>query len=441
MADNTTRLEPHNAEAERAVLGSLLIDRDTIIQVAPILQPGDFYLTRHEHLYRAILDLYHQRTPADLITLETELHRRELIDTVGGMTAVVEMMTATPTAVHCEHYAGIVRDCAIRRRFIRAASEIAAAAWDESVSTNDVMNRCTEAIHQAASTAAVDSYTTMEEVMELAFDQIGRGEEYRLNYGLKELDRLSGGMYPGQLVIIAARTSMGKTAMALNFAYNNAAAGKRVGILSLEMSRHELAERLLAMDSRVNSRYIRLGKLEDDEWTLVTQSIDKLGRFPMYIHDRSGSQINEVMNHARAIHARAGIDLLVVDYLQLMEANTRSQNRAQEVGIISRRLKLLAGELNIPVIAISQLNRAPEGRADHRPMLSDLRESGAIENDADVVLLIHRPEYYGEVPAEEQGIAEVTVAKNRNGIAGKGVKLRWIPEIGRFVDMSLRAVA
>ena len=385
------RLPPHNLEAEQSVLGSLLIDRDAIIRVAAFLRPEDFYTVANESIYRAILDLYNRREPTDFVTLSDELQRRAQYDQAGGLSYLSSLLTVVPTAVHVEYYARIVERAATLRRLIDAGTEIVGIGFRDGIETEDALDSAERAIFAVSQRRQTKDFVSMGDVLDRFFDQMDylqqhRGEVIGVATGFSDLDQLTGGLQRSDLIIVAGRPSMGKTSLALGMAYG-AAIGhqKTVGIFSLEMSAEQLVQRVLAMETGVDSHRLRLGQIDDSEWDRMSRAFGRLSEAPIFIDDTAAGTIMDIRSKARRLQAETGLDLIIVDYLQLMAAR-RTENRVQEVSEISRGLKGLARELNVPVIALSQLSRAVETRSDHRPMLSDLRESGCLAGDSPVYL-------------------------------------------------------
>ena len=385
------RLPPHNVEAEQSVLGSLLIDRDAIIKVAAFLRPEDFYALANGVIYRAILDLYNRREPTDFVTLSDELQRREQYDQAGGLSYLSSLLTAVPTAVHVEYYARIVERAATLRRLIDAGTEIVDIGFREGLETEEALDAAERAIFAVSQRRQTKDFVSMGDVLDRFFDQIdylqqNRGEVVGVATGFSDLDQLTGGLQRSDLIIVAARPSMGKTSLALGMAYG-AAVGhqKTVGVFSLEMSAEQLVQRVLSMETGVDSHRLRLGQIDDNEWDRISRAFGRLSEAPIFIDDASTSNIMDVRSKARRLQAEQGLDLIIIDYLQLMSAR-RTENRVQEISEISRGLKSLARELNVPVVALSQLSRAVESRSDHRPMLSDLRESGCLAGSTPVYL-------------------------------------------------------
>jgi len=434
------RLPPHNLEAEQSVLGSLLIDRDAIIRVASFLKPEDFYLSANGLIYGAILDLYNRREPTDMITLSDELTRRAQYDQAGGLAYLSSLLSAVPTAVHVEYYARIVERTATLRRLIDAGTQVVDIGFREGIDTEEALDAAERAIFDVSQRRQTKDWTSMGEVLDKFFDQIDylqqhRGDVVGVATGYSDMDQMTGGLQRSDLIILAARPSMGKTSLALGMAYGAAVVHKRtVGIFSLEMSAEQLVQRILSMETGVDSHRLRLGQIDDNEWDRISRAFGRLSEAPIYVDDSSSSSILDVRSKARRLQAEQGLDLIIVDYLQLMSGR-RTDNRVQEISEISRGLKGLARELNVPVVALSQLSRAVESRSDHRPMLSDLRESGSIEQDADIVMFIYREDKYEE-ESEKKGIAEIIIAKHRNGPVGS-VNLRFFDRTARFADLEL----
>ncbi|MGC4192340.1 MAG: replicative DNA helicase [Thermomicrobiales bacterium] len=434
------RLPPHNIEAEQGVLGSLMIDRDAIIRVASYLKPEDFYIWANGTIYQAILDLYNKREPTDLLTLSDELKKRSVFDDVGGDVYLTTLMAGVPTAVHVEYYGRIVERQSTRRRLIQAGTEIVGIGFQDSLDTEEALDQAQRQILEVSQQRQTKDFQSIADVLDKFFDQIEylqqhRGELVGVPTGFTDLDQLLGGLQRSDLLIFAARPSMGKTAFQLGIAYGAAVQHKRtVGIFSLEMAAEQLVQRLLSTETGVDSHRLRLGMIDDNEWDRVSRAFGRLAEANIFIDDAAGATIMDIRSKARRLQAEHGLDLLIIDYLQLLSGR-RTDNRVNEVSEISRGLKGLARELNIPVIALSQLSRAVESRADHRPMLSDLRESGSIEQDADIVMFLYREEKYDE-NSEKKGIAEIIVAKHRNGPVGT-VNLRFFERTGRFADLEL----
>jgi replicative DNA helicase len=434
------RLPPHNLDAEQGVLGSLLLDRDAVIRVAAWLKPEDFYLQANGTIFRAVVELYNRREPTDLITLSDELARREQLDAVGGVAYLTNLLNAVPTAVHVEYYGRIVERAATLRRLIDAGGRIVAVGFQEGIDTEDALDAAERAIFEVSQKRQTKDFVSIGEVLDELFHRLDTLQQNRdalvgVGTGYTDFDALTGGLQKSDLVILAARPSMGKTSLALGMAYGAAVNnGKTVGVFSLEMSAEQLVQRLLSMETGVDAHRLRLGQIDDGEWDRISRAFGRLAEASIFIDDQAGASIMDVRSKARRLQAEHGLDLVVIDYLQLMSGR-RSENRVQEISEISRGLKGLARELNVPVLALSQLSRAVESRSDHRPMLSDLRESGSIEQDADIVLFIYREDKYEE-DSEKKGIAEIIVAKHRNGPVGS-INLRFFDRTARFADLEL----
>jgi len=432
-------LPPQNIEAEQSVLGSLLLDSEAVVRVASFLRPDDFYNRAHSLIYQAILNLHERREPVDFVTLCDELDRKGLLEEVGGAAYITSLINAVPTPIHVEHYARIVERTATLRRLLSAATEIASLAYEEARDIDEVVDRAEQIIFGVSQRRLHRDVLPIKQVLEEYFERIEylhrhRGEFIGVPTGFTQLDKLLGGLQKSDFVIIAGRPGMGKSSLALSIAHNAAKRfGQRVAIFSLEMSAEQVVQRLLAAETGIDSQRLRLGDIRDEEWPRLVQAIAILSDALIFIDDTPAISAMELRAKARRIHAEHGIDLLIVDYLQLMHGDARSENRVQEISYISRSLKALARELNIPVVALSQLSRAVEQRQDKRPILSDLRESGSIEQDSDVVMFIYREEMYNP-DTEKQNIAEIIVAKHRNGPTGV-VPLYFRKEVAQFTEV------
>jgi replicative DNA helicase len=438
--DIAAKEPPHSLDAEFSVLGSLLIDRDAIIRVAAFLKYDDFYRAANGHIFQAIIDLYNRREPPDFVTVVDELERRDLLENVGGISYLTELINAVPTAVHVEYYGRIVERTSTLRRLINAGTEIANIGFDDSADVEDALDRAEQQLFGVSQRRTARDFVSIGQVLEGYFDKLDflqqhRGEVMGVPSGFADLDKLTGGMQRSDLIILAARPSIGKTSLQLGFAHNaSVRAGKSVAIFSLEMSAEQLVQRLLSMETGVDAQRLRLGYIDDAEWEQISRAFGRLAEANIFIDDTPGISVMEVRSKARRLMAEHGLDFVIVDYLQLMQGR-RSENRVQEISDISRGLKGLARELDVPVLALSQLSRAVESRADHRPMLSDLRESGSIEQDADIVMFIYREDAY-DPDTEKKGIAELIVSKHRNGPTDT-VHLRFFERTARFADLEL----
>jgi replicative DNA helicase len=434
------KLQPHNQEAEESVLGALLLDRDAIIRIAAALRPEDFFHPAHGIIYRVIYDLYNRREPADLLTVAAELERREELENVGGMAQLARLAGIPPTSVHVEYYGKIVERTATLRRLITAGTRIVNIGYNEQLELDEALDEAQRTIHEVAQQRGARDFVSIAEVLEGFFDKLDylqqhRGEVIGVPTGFQDLDQLTGGFQKSDLIIMAARPGVGKTSLALGLAYNAAQHGKTVAIFNLEMPAEQLVQRLLAMETGIDSHRLRLGHINDEEWDSISRAFGKLSEAQIYIDDTPGIGIMELRSKARRLQAERGLDFVQVDYLQLMQGTRRNDNRVQEVSEISRGLKGLARELNVPVLAMAQLSRSVESRSSHIPMLSDLRESGSIEQDADLVTFIYREELY-DPETEKKGLAELHIAKHRNGPLGV-VNLRFFEKTTRFADLEL----
>ncbi len=433
-------LPPHNTDAEAAVLGGLLIDRDAIARVATILRPHDFYRGRNATLYAAMLELYERREPVDYLTLSDELQRSGRYDDVGGLVYLSALFNEVPTSLHVEYYARIVEAAALRRRLIGAAGHIAALGYDETLDTDKALDAAEKELFAVSEQRTSRDFQKLADVLRAYWEDLLLAADVdRLQRGIpsdfKDLDKLLGGFQRSDLIILASRPSMGKSSLALCLARNAAVRfGATVGIFSLEMSMAQLAQRLLFSESGVDSARLRQATLGQTERRKLAEALGVLAGAPIYLDDTPNIALAELRAKARRLHHEVGLDLLVVDYLQLIQGPGRD-NRVHEISEISRSLKGLARELHLPIIALSQLSRAVESRQPHIPMLSDLRESGSLEQDADVVMFIYREEVYDR-DTENKGIAEIHVAKHRNGPTGQ-LSLLWLEKLTKFVDLGV----
>ncbi len=451
MTINTTpaapeKLQPHNMEAEEAVLGSLLIDPDAIINISTFLRAEDFFLQRHGWVYAAVVDLHERRQPADLVTLSDELARREQLEDIGGAAYLTSLINATPTSIHVEYYAHIVERTAVLRRLIGAASEIAALAYKDNEDADDVVDRAEEIIFGISERRVDRDLRPIRSVLESYYDRIEylqqhQGEIIGIPTGLTDLDKLLGGLQRSDVIVMAGRPGMGKTSLALSIALQSARRWqKRVAVFSLEMSDEQLVQRLVSAETGIDSQRLRLGSIKADEWPNFYQAMQLLSETSVFIDDTPAISVMELRAKARRLHAEHGLDLLIVDYLQLMRGGAGDgghshENRQQEISYISRSIKGLARELNIPILAISQLNRSVESRADKRPLESDLRESGSLEQDSDVIMFIYRDDKYNP-DSEFPNIAEIIVAKQRNGGTGT-IQSYFKKQLRQFVDLEM----
>ncbi len=435
---------PASPDAERAVLGSVLLNREAIVAIAPWLKPDDFYLEQHAWIYEAMLACYNARIPPDTRTVSEELRRRDRLEQVGGIPALTALVDSVPTSYHVEYYARMVERASLLRRLIATGGKIAALGYAEQDDIEATLDKAEQTLFEVTQRRTTQDFIHIGQVIDSYYEQITYLQEHRgdvvgVPTGFRDLDELTGGLQPSDLIILAARPSVGKTSFVMSLAYNVATQHQgTVGIFSLEMSREQLVQRLIAMDTRIDAHKLRTGQIGTQELQIVVESMGRLASIPLYIEDTPALSIMDVRSKARRLQAQAEVDLIIVDYLQLMQGR-RSDNRVQEVSEISRGLKALARELNVPVVALSQLSRAVEGRTSHVPMLSDLRESGAIEQDADIVMFIYREELYDK-ETDKKGIAELHIAKHRNGPVGV-VPMRFDASTTRFFDLTYRTPA
>ncbi len=436
---------PANIEAERAVLGALMIDPDAIIKVANFLRAEDFYRERHGWIYEAMTALNERHEPLDFVTLVDELERIDRLEDVGGPAYLSDLIATTPTAIYVDHYARIVERTAVLSRLIGAAGKIAELAYDESQNVDDVVDRAEQIIFGVSESRIHRDLTPIRAIVPEVVERIdfltrNRDTLMGVPTGFMLMDKMLGGLQKSDLIILAARPGMGKTSLALNVALNAARhSNARVAVFSLEMSNEQLVQRLLSMETGIDSHRLRMGQIHDEEeWQILLEAANMLAATPVFIDDTPAASVNDLRTKARRLYAEHGLDLIVIDYMQLMSGSSggRNENRQQEISYISRSLKSLARELNVPVIALSQLSRAVEARSDKRPMLSDLRESGSIEQDADVVLFIYREDYYIE-DSDRQNIADVIIAKHRHGSTGN-VSLYFRKELTQFRDLEIQ---
>jgi len=442
----TDRIPPSNVEAEEALLGSLIIDPDAIFDVAAFLQPSEFFKETNRWIYEAVLALYERHEPVDLITLTDELRKRKQLEEVGGEALVIGLINVVPTSVNARYYGRIVEAAALRRRMISAASTIANLAYEQKEDINVVIDKAEQALFSISEERTTRDLVPVKEIASGYLDRIedlhARGDEIiGVPTSFSDLDKILGGLNKSDLIIVAARPGMGKTALQL--AIGQAAArrhNRRVAIFSLEMSAEQLVQRMIAAETRIDSQRLRRGDLQEFEWPIFYEAVGRISESQLYIDDTPSISPMQLRTKARRLYAEHGIDLIMIDYLQLMQAEHTTNNRVQEISEISRSLKGLARELDIPVVAASQLSRAVEQRQDKRPQLSDLRDSGSIEQDADVVLFIYRDEYYRPDESERPNIAEINIAKHRNGPTAV-VDLYWQGQLATFRNLQRQEIA
>ena len=437
MEDNT-RIPPHSVEAEQSVLGSILLDKDAMISVSETLIPEDFYKEAHRVIYECMLKLYNNQSETDLITLADELRDQGYLDDIGGIAYITSLSTIVPTTSNIKYYINIVKEKSISRQLISAANDIINLGYDSSTKVEDVLENAEKKIFDISQERTTNDFQPINQVLTETLSMLEKLYEEKsdvtgLTTGFRDLNKKINGLQRSDLLLIAARPAMGKTAFALNLVQNAALKGDAsVAVFSLEMSKEQLVQRMVAAQSSVELKKIKTGTLAANDWPRITDGMAVLSGAKIHIDDTPGIKISELRSKCRKLKIEKGLDLVLIDYLQLMEGEGHNESRQQEIAKISRSLKILAKELDCPVVALSQLSRAPEQRADHRPMLSDLRESGSIEQDADIVMFLYRDEYYNP-DTERKNIGEVIVAKNRHGETGT-VELVWFGEIQKFAD-------
>lgn len=431
-----------NREAEEAVLGAILVNPEVYYDVAQFLSGDDFFLHRNRWIWEAFTSLHDQRLPIDILTVSEELDRQGRIEESGGSAYLAALINTVPSSLHAEAYGQLVEEMAIRRRLLDAANRIARLAYKSDTPLENIVDDAEKAIFRVSESRLTNVVQPIKQVLSAYYDRIDylarhQDETVGVPTGFIDLDRLLGGMQPSDLLIIAGRPGQGKSGFLISVAKNTAQIHKKhVAIFSLEMSNEQLVQRLLAQETEIDSQRMRLGQIKDEEWPLFTQAVSRLSDTHIYLDDTPAITPLQLRTKARRLHMEMGLDLIIVDYLQLMSGDTRSDNRVQEVSYISRNLKALARELNVPILAAAQLSRAVEQRTDKHPVLSDLRESGSLEQDADIVMFIYRPDQYEENSLREN-IAEIIVAKHRNGPVGT-VDLVFRKTLAKFENAEIR---
>ena len=434
------RVQPQSIEAEQSVIGAMLMDREAIIAASEIVVADDFYQRQYGVMFEAMVELFNEGKPVDLVTLQNRLREKDVPPEISSMEFVRDLLNAVPTSANVRHYANIVSEKAVLRRLIKLTEEIENDCYLNKEPVEVIMEETEKKMFQLLGQRNSGDFMPIRQVVINTLENIERASKTKGNVtgiptGFTDLDYKTSGLQNSDFILIAARPSMGKTAFVLNIAqYMAFKKDKAVAIFSLEMSREQLMNRLLSMESKVDSQHLRTGNLKDDEWSKLIESAGMIGESRLMIDDTPGISIGEMRSKCRKYKLEHGLDIIIIDYLQLMSGSGKSssESRQQEISDISRSLKALARELNVPVVALSQLSRAVEQRTDHRPMLSDLRESGAIEQDADVVMFIYRDDYYNK-DSENKGIAEIIIAKQRNGPIGT-VNLVWLPDYTKFAN-------
>ena len=435
------RILPHSAEAEQSVIGAILLDPDAIMTVSELLLPEDFYTLQYKTLYNGMLSLYQEGKPVDPVTLQNKLREQEVPEELCSVEFISNILSSVPTSANVKYYAEIVKEKAVLRRLIRVSESIANDCYQDTEDLNVLLDNTERQIFDVVQNRSTSDFVPIKQIALETLESIQNaaktvGAVTGISTGFYDLDSRTAGLQKSDLILIAARPSMGKTAFVLNIAETVAMRNNTsTAIFSLEMSRIQLAKRLISMNSKVDSQHMRVGNLADEEWGKITESTILLGESPLVIDDTPGITIAELRSKCRKMKIENDLGLVIIDYLQLMSGSggRRNESRQQEISDISRSLKALAREIDCPVIALSQLSRAVEGREDKRPMLSDLRESGAIEQDADVVMFIYRDEYYHR-DSEDKGIAESISGKQRNGPTCT-VKLKWLSEFTKFANL------
>ena len=433
------RVPPHSAEAEKSVLGAAMLSKDALFDVMEVVKPADFYDENHKEIFQAMIDLNRKNAPVDALTVAEELKKRNSLEMVGGREYIASLSSMTPTTSNAMEYGRIVAEKASVRRLIETADDIVTKGYDGTMDANQMLDYAESGIFEISQARQKGQYSHIRDVLVENLAIIDRAEQMDggltgITTGFSKLDEMTSGMQKSDLIILAARPAMGKTAFALSLARNAAVKGKAsVMIFSLEMAKEQLTQRLLSMESKVDLQTLKTGRLERRDWDDLNVALDILSNSNIHIDDTAGISIMEMKSKCRRLKAEAGLDLVIIDYLQLMNPEGKADSRTQEISVISRNLKLLARELDCPVLVLSQLSRAPEQRTDHRPMLSDLRESGSIEQDADIVIFLYRDEYYNKEDTEKPGECEVIVAKHRSGPTGS-VDVAWIERYTQFKD-------
>ena len=433
------RIQPHSEEAERSVLGSMLMDRDAIVEAEDILTKEDFYQRQYGIVFEAMVELFNKDEPVDLVTLQNQLRAKDVPEEVSSMEFVRDILNQVPTSANVKYYANIVAEKATLRRLIRLNDEINNLCYAGTEPMEEILEQTEKKVFDLVQRRNAGDFVPIRQVVLNAIQKIETASRTKGNVtgiatGFKDLDYQTSGFQPSDLILIAARPSMGKTAFVLNIAQHMAfKCNQTVAVFSLEMSKEQLVNRLFSLESKVDSQSLRTGSLSDEDWGKLIEGAGVIGRSNLIIDDTPGISIGELRSKCRKYKLEHNLGIIIIDYLQLMTGSKKTDSRQQEISDISRSLKEVARELNVPVVALSQLSRAVEQRPDHRPMLSDLRESGAIEQDADVVMFIYRDDYYNH-DTDKKGIAEIIIAKQRNGPIGT-VELVWLPDYTKFANM------
>ncbi|WP_130863068.1 replicative DNA helicase [Bacilliculturomica massiliensis] len=435
------RIPPHSDDAEKSVLGAVLLDKEALFDVMELLKEDDFYSEAHKEIFATVSDIFRRNEPVDTLTVTEELRKRKSLEMVGGRAYIAFLSTAVPSTANAGQYAKIISEKAILRRLISTSSDIIEKSYQEKMEPEEVLDQAEKSIFEIAQARQTKDFEPLKNVLWKNIQMIDEmaqkeGNLTGLTTGFMDLDEKTAGLQKSDLIILAARPAMGKTAFALNVAEQAAVkGGATVLIFSLEMSREQLGQRMLSMESRVEMQKLKTGNVDRKDWDSIHLALDKLSQANIFIDDTPGVSVMEIRNKCRRLKAEKGLDLVVIDYLQLMASDGRSESRQQEVSTISRFLKLLAREMDCPVIVLSQLSRAVESRTPKTPQLSDLRESGSIEQDADIVIFLYRDEYYNPDTTDRPNVCDVIIAKQRSGSTGT-VELTWLGKYTRFADKS-----
>lgn len=438
------RTPPQNIEAEQAVLGAIFLEPSAITTASETLLPDDFYRSAHQRIYSVMIALSERGEPVDVVTVTSELRDQKLLEEVGGLDYLSELANSAPTAANIEFYSSIVEEKSLLRRLIRSATKIVSDGYTREDEVEVILDDAEKTILDVSQRKRSTAFQSIKDILVEAYDNIEllhnrKGDVTGIPTGFLELDRMTAGFQKNDLIIVAARPSVGKTAFALNIAQNVAVkTDENVAIFSLEMGAQQLVMRMLCAEGNIDAQRLRTGKLIEEDWQKLTMAMGSLSNAGIYIDDTPGIRVNEIRAKCRRLKQEKGLGMILIDYLQLIQGNStnRSENRQQEVSEISRTLKAIARELNVPVIALSQLSRGVESRQDKRPMMSDIRESGSIEQDADIVAFLYRDDYYDK-ESEKQNIIEIIIAKQRNGPVGT-VELAFIKEYNKFVNLERR---
>ncbi len=434
------RIPPQNVEAEKAVLGSVLVDREMMSTVTEVLQSQDFYSPLHETIYVALVTLWERGEPLDKITLAEELKQRGLLDNIGGMAYISSLMDTVPTAASAEYYAKIVREKAALRSLIHVGTQISRMGYEYEEDVPGALDESEQLVFEVGNRSNRGAFTPVSSLLldtfykiEMRFAQ--KGNRTGVTSGFPDIDAYTAGFQPGNLIILAARPAMGKTSLALNMCVEAAREERKpIALFSLEMTNQELVERLISSEARIDASNLRKGSIKETDWAKISSAMSTLNDLPIHLDDSGGLTISEIRSRCRRLKSKDGLAAIFIDYLQLVKASTsaRNQNRNEELSEICRTLKVTAKDLEVPIIALAQLNRAVEQRADKRPMLSDLRDSGALEQEADMVAFLYRDDYYNKETSPTPGLTEFIIAKQRNGPTGMA-KLKFVPENTLFV--------